>query len=88
MVHSLPELQPQDAAPSGRPAEDDPEVILDDHTGIVMDVAVSDDVKGCHYLASVGNDYMLNVYTAGKRVSRAWTQDRAHNRYKRRFIDE
>lgn len=79
MVHSIPELRPQDANHSGKPEEDGPDVILDDHTGIVMDVAISDDVSGRHYLASVGNDYNLHVYTVGKRVSRAWSRERAHN---------
>lgn len=80
MIHSTPELQPQDAAPSGRPAEDDPEVILDDHTGIVMDVAVSDNVKDSYYLASVGNDYAINVYSVSTRAHKVWTQVHAHNR--------
>ena len=79
MIHSIPELQPQDANHSGRPEEDNPEVILDDHTGIVMDVAVSEEVNGNHYLASVGNDYALHVYTIGKRASRVWSRPRAHN---------
>ena len=59
----------------------DPDIILDDHTGIVLGVTISDDVNGTHYLASVGNDYTMNVYTVGKRASLYWKQQQAHNSY-------
>lgn len=81
MIHSIPELQPQDPNHTGRPEEDSADVILDGHNGIVMDVAVSDEVNGQYYLASVGNDYSLYVYTISKRTSHAWNKERAHNSY-------
>ena len=81
MIHSIPELEPQEATHNGHPKEDDPDIILDDHTGIVLGVAISDDVNGTHYLASVGNDYTMNVYTVGKRASLYWKQQQAHNSY-------
>lgn len=80
MMHFIPELQPQDASPSGHPAEEHPIAILDDHTGIVMDVAVSDEVDGEYYLASVGNDYNLNVYTVKQSAQLVWNEPSAHNR--------
>ena len=81
MIHSIPELEPQEATHNGHPKEDDPDIILDDHTGIVLGVTISDDVNGTHYLASVGNDYTMNVYTVGKRASLYWKQQQAHNSY-------
>ena len=41
-------------------------------------VAVSDEVDGKHYLASVGNDYALFVYTLDRRARSAWHQQDAH----------
>ena len=55
-IHAVPELSPVDPSHPGSPSEEAPEKVLEDHNGIVLDVAVSDEVDGKHYLASVGND--------------------------------
>ena len=44
----------------------------------MLGVAVSDEVDGKHYLASVGNDYALFVYTLDRRARSAWHQQDAH----------
>ena len=81
MIHSIPELHPLDSSHNGRPEEDEADQILDDHNGIIMDVAVSDEVDNTYYLASVGNDYALKVYNTGKHTSLAWDKENAHNAY-------
>lgn len=77
-IHAIPELSPVDPAHAGSPEEDLPDVVLEDHHGIVLDVAVSDEVDGKHYLASVGNDYALFVYTLGSHTRQAWSEPAAH----------
>ena len=52
--------------------------VLEDHDGIVLDVAVSEEIDGAYYLASVGNDYMLNVYDVTRRGSRIASLHQAH----------
>ena len=81
MIHSIPEFHPLDGNHNGRPEEDEAEQILDDHHGIIMDIAVSDEVDNHYYLASAGNDYALRVYQTGKHTSLAWAEDNAHNAY-------
>ncbi|KAK8831328.1 hypothetical protein WA577_001434 [Blastocystis sp. JDR] len=77
-IHTVPELSPVDPSHPGSPSEEAPEKVLEDHNGIVLDVAVSDEVDGKHYLASVGNDYALFVYTLGKHTRLAWSDSAAH----------
>lgn len=79
-IHSLPELSPVDPVHAGSPEEELPDHVLEDHHGIVLDVAVSDEVDGKHYLASVGNDYALFVYTIGRHIRLAWSEPAAHRR--------
>ena len=69
LIHSLPELDPVEANRSSVPSED-PQVVVTDHDGIVLGVAVSDEV---------GNDYALYVYDITGRVKRVWSESRAHN---------
>lgn len=78
LIHSLPELTPVDANRSSVPTED-PDASITDHNGIVLGVAVSDEVDGTHYMASVGNDYALYVYNITGRVRRVWDNTKAHN---------
>ena len=77
MIHSLPELDPVEANRSSVPTED-PHSILTDHNGIVLGVAVSDEVDRAYYLASVGNDYALYVYDITGRIKRVWSESQAH----------
>lgn len=77
-IHAVPELSPVDPSHPGSPSEEAPEKVLEDHNGIVLDVAVSDEVDGKHYLASVGNDYALFVYTLGEHTRLAWSDSAAH----------
>jgi WD40 repeat protein len=50
-----------------------------DHDGAVLDVAVSDEVNGAWYLASVGNDYALYVHVLSQEEEKkVWGQRRAH----------
>lgn len=51
---------------------------LTDHDGIVLGVAVSDEVDQTYYMASVGNDYALHVYNITGRVKRVWDESQAH----------
>lgn len=78
MIHDIPEFSPVDPNHNGVPEEEDASAILEDHNGIVLGVAVSDEVDGKHYLASVGNDYALFVYTLDRRARSAWHQQDAH----------
>ena len=77
-IHSVPELSPVDPSHMGSPAEEAPDMVLEDHHGIVLDVAVSDEVDGKYYLASVGNDYAMFVYTLGHHARQAWNEPAAH----------
>ena len=78
MIHDIPEFSPVDPNHNGVPEEEDASAIPEDHNGIVLGVAVSDEVDGKHYMASVGNDYALFVYTLDRRACSAWHQQNAH----------
>lgn len=69
LLHSLPELGPVDVARTITPTED-AERTLTDHDGMVTGVAMSDDVDGSVYLASVGSDYALNLYNVSRSCKR------------------
>ena len=82
LIHSLPELSPVDVSRAVTPTED-AERTLTDHDGMVTGVALSDDVDGSFYLASVGSDYVLNLYNASQGFKRVLCE-KAHQGFARR----
>ena len=80
MIHVLPELGAKNImAGDVSPPEEEPIEKIEDHTGVVLDVALSDDMDDCYYMASVGNDYSLHVYHLDKKVSSLFSIVPAHD---------
>ena len=78
MMHQLPEFSPVDPMRMTIPMEE-ADAVVTDHNGIVLGVAASDEVDGSYYVASVGNDYALFVYSVNRSFNRVWNQARAHD---------
>ena len=80
MIHILPELQVKSLMDdSAEPLEEGCAHKIEDHTGVVLDVALSDDFDDCFYMASVGNDYALNVYRIDQKYHSLFSIESAHH---------
>lgn len=80
MIHVLPELQVKSLMDdSAEPLEEGCAHKIEDHTGVVLDVALSDDFDDCFYMASVGNDYALNVYRIDQKYHSLFSIESAHD---------
>ena len=80
MIHVLPELQVKSLMDdSAEPLEEGCAHKIEDHTGVVLDVALSDDFDDCFYMASVGNDYALNVYRIDQKYHSLFSIESAHH---------
>ena len=80
MIHLLPELEVKSLmSDSAEPLEEDYTYKIEDHTGVVLCIALSDDFKDSFYMASVGNDYALNIYRIDSRVHHMSSISAAHD---------